>query len=209
MNHYITPSSAPGATLDDEAELAERIRSGDRRAWEALYDQHCAGIWKYVSRLIGNSPELVAEIVQEAFLAAARGAATFDSNRGTFWTWLCGIAHRQVAEHYRKQSRIRRGMELAKTHHAVQLAHAVTCATNPVELFQQQELVEVVRSVLLQLPDEYAALLTAKYMDLQSVEQICVQFGGSSDSVRSKLRRARAEFRTAFERLNEGDPSSP
>ena len=205
MNEHITPSAAPCATQDDPAELADRIRSGDRRAWEALYDQHCADIWRYVARLVGDrSPELISEIVQEIFLAAARGAATFDSDRGTFWSWLAGIAHRQVAEHYRKQNRIQRGIQIAKTHHATQLASAVTSASTPVELLQQRELADIVRSVMRQLPEDYAALLTAKYMDLNSVEQICAQFGGTSDSIRSKLRRARAEFRGIFERLHEG-----
>ena len=204
LNDNMTPSSAVAATLDGDAELAVRIRAGDPCAWEQLYDRHSADIWRYVSRLSGNIPETVAEIVQEVFLAAARGIRTYDPERGTYWRWLSGIAHRQVADHFRKQQRIQKGIQIAANHHAAFLEHAASCATNPVELLEQRELAEVVRSVIRTLPEEYAALLTAKYMDMKSVEEIRIQFGGSSDSIRSKLRRARAEFRNAFERTNEG-----
>ncbi|HND55545.1 MAG TPA: hypothetical protein PLV92_24190, partial [Pirellulaceae bacterium] len=45
-----------------------------------------------------------------------------------------------------------------------------------------------------------AALLTAKYLDDRSLEQLVGLFGGTVEALKSKLARARREFREAFER---------
>ena len=208
LNHDNTTTVTHNAVDDAELALSVRIRAGDRGAWEQIYDRYSHDLWRYVARLLGNSSETVTEVVQEVFLAAAKGARTFDPERGTWWSWLTGIAHRQVAEHYRRQARIQRGTQLAIKHHSTRLNERMTCSSNPVELLEQKEMADIVRSLLCELSEEYAALLAAKYMDLSSVEEIRRRFGGTSDSIRSKLRRARAEFRTAFERLNGGGEKS-
>ena len=60
-------------------------------------------LWRNISRLVGSDSAVVADIVQETFLAAARSAKNFDPHRGSLWVWLWTIAKRQVAQYYRKQ----------------------------------------------------------------------------------------------------------
>jgi DNA-directed RNA polymerase specialized sigma24 family protein len=67
----------------------------------------------------------------------------------------------------------------------------------------QQELADVVRLVLAELPADYAGLLTAKYIDELSLLEIQQQTQSSSDAVRSKLLRARKEFRRVYERITQ------
>ena len=71
---------------------------------------------------------------------------------------------------------------------------------------QQREIAEFVRVVLSRLPAEYAALLTAKYLDEQHAGGIRQQWGSSIEAIKSKLARARREFRTMFEHLPTGKP---
>jgi RNA polymerase sigma-70 factor (ECF subfamily) len=70
---------------------------------------------------------------------------------------------------------------------------------DPCELLLVAEQAELVRAVLLELPDEYALLLSAKYFDDVSVEQLAAESRSSEVAVRSKLARARRAFRIVLE----------
>jgi RNA polymerase sigma-70 factor, ECF subfamily len=70
------------------------------------------------------------------------------------------------------------------------------------DLLQRRELVDLIRFVLAELPPDYAVLLTAKYQDDRSLEELATQQGGTTESVKSKLARARREFKSKFERLS-------
>ena len=60
---------------------------------------------------------------------------------------------------------------------------------------------ELVRATLADLPADYAALLTEKYLDDRELAELSVRTGTSVEAVKSKLARARREFRAKFERL--------
>jgi RNA polymerase sigma-70 factor (ECF subfamily) len=197
--------------LDEPEQLAviRGLREGDRDAWCRLYDAYSLDIWRYVTRLLGGAgqggEQGVADIVQEAFLAAARSARSFDAERGTLWTWLCGIAHHGVAAHWRDVHRAARVRQLAEQRSADferWLSRADGAAESPNAPLDRAESSEVVRVLLADMPADYAALLAAKYLDDQTLSQMAVQFGGTIESVKSKLARARREFREAFERVS-------
>ncbi|TWT55399.1 ECF RNA polymerase sigma factor SigW [Thalassoglobus neptunius] len=198
----------PSLAQSHENDLVARIRSGDRSAWEYLYDQHSVGVWKYVARLLGEPGETVAEVVQEVFLAAIKGIDHYDDQIGSVGQWLTGIAHRQVADHFRRKARHCREKEPAVVRHVAMNAQPNEVAENPVAALQQIEVAERVRMVLGQMSSEYAALLMARYMDRRSVQQLQELFGGSSNSIRSKLRRARAEFQRSYLRVEESGGQS-
>src|SRR5580765_4811425 len=102
--------------MDDQQErqVAQGLRQGKPDAWRALYEAYAERVWRSVARLMGPGSADVADVVQETFLAAARSAKTYDSNRGSLWLWLCGIARRHVALHYRKQEQRARVLEASR-----------------------------------------------------------------------------------------------
>ena len=184
-----------------EQDVASGLRAGRPEAWQALYDAYARRVWHTVARQMGPSAADVGDVVQETFMAAARSARQFDPARGSVWMWLCGIARRQVALHYRKQRRHDRlrqeTSELAAVgRHAVRWLE--DSAPGPGEMVIQNEVAGLVRNVLTELPVDYEMLLTAKYFDGMSVEELAVQEECSATAVRSKLARARRVFRDAF-----------
>lgn len=58
----------------------------------------------------------------------------------------------------------------------------------------------MVRGVLAELSVEYSLLLAGKYIDQLSLEQLAEQLASTTEAVKSKLARARREFRRQFER---------
>jgi RNA polymerase sigma-70 factor (ECF subfamily) len=189
--------------MDDASDqaIARGLRDGKADAWGALYDAYAEPVWRSVARLMPPNSADVADVVQETFLAAARSARTFDPARGTLWVWLWGIARRGVALHYRKQEqreRVRQARAAAAAADGACLAWLDGQA--PPDLAAAAELAVLVRVTLAELPSEYEMLLTAKYLDGNTIEEMARQSGCSLAAVHSKLARARRAFREAFGR---------
>jgi len=179
-----------------EREVARGLRLGEASAWGALYDAYAAQVWRAIARLMGPESADIADVVQETFLAAARSAATYDAARGTLWLWLWGIARRHVALHYRKekrQDRLRAAGDWLANSNALRLLQEEGPA--PPEVLAAAELATLVRATLTELPAEYETLLTAKYLDGITVDDIASQERSTAVAVRSKLARARQAFR--------------
>jgi RNA polymerase sigma-70 factor (ECF subfamily) len=71
------------------------------------------------------------------------------------------------------------------------------------------DLADVVRGVLAELSVDYAALLTAKYLDDRTLVDLAREWGLTVEATKSKLARARREFRAKFEFLiNQPTPSA-
>jgi RNA polymerase sigma-70 factor (ECF subfamily) len=187
--------------------VARGLREGRPDAWRVLYDAFAERVWRGVARLLGPGSADVADVVQETMLAAARSARTYDPTKGSLWLWLWGIARVQVALHFRKQQRHDRlrqsGDWLAASNR--RLAHWLDRGeAPPPDLLEAAELAQVVRATLAELSPDYESLLTAKYLDGESVEQIAGREHSTPTAVRSKLARAREAFRQAFTRLVRG-----
>lgn len=81
--------------------LFDRVRRGDRAAFDAWVHETAPAVWTLLRRL--TSDERAAEdAMQETFLAAWRGAASFGAE-GSARAWLYGIARRQAARTWRRR----------------------------------------------------------------------------------------------------------
>lgn len=198
--------------VQEERDIARGLREGNSDAWRALYDAHARRVWLSVARWMGASAAKsadVADVVQDTFLAAARSARNYDDARGSLWMWLCGIARNSVALHFRKQERHERlrqaGEWLAAGNQRV-VRWLENREADPGEMLAAAELAGVVRTVLTELPLDYETLLTARYLDDVSVEQIAGLEQCSTTAIRSKLARARQAFRAAFVKTSHYSP---
>ena len=189
---------------DDQArDVARGLRDGNPDAWHALYDAFAERVWRGVARLIGPNTADVADVVQETMLAAARSARGFDPAKGSLWNWVWGVARLQVALHFRKRQRNDRLKEASSR--VVRWLDGSD--PPPADLLESAELAESVRFALTELPDDYESLLTAKYLDGDSVGEIADRERSTETAVRSKLARARDAFRTVFLRITGAKPS--
>ncbi|MCA9066671.1 MAG: sigma-70 family RNA polymerase sigma factor, partial [Planctomycetaceae bacterium] len=187
-----------------DAEIICGLRAGKSCAWAALYDRYSGPIWQYVAKLVGSQQAIVSDLVQETMLAAARSAAGFDDSRGTLWQWLTGIAHHQVSGHWRKEKQVTRLRQLVTSNSGDGFSRAQPPSDiSPSAGMEQRETAELVRAALARLPPDYASILIAKYVDEQSLAEIQDQWNATSDSVRSRMVRARQLFREVFERLTQ------
>jgi RNA polymerase sigma-70 factor, ECF subfamily len=183
-------------SVQDDRAVAAGLRAGESAAWHAFYDAHASRLWRCVARRVGPAAD-VADVVQETLLAAARNARQFDPERGSLWSWLWGIGHRQVALYYRKRGRVAASAEDAE---AV-LAWLEGRESGPEQQAAKREWAGLVRTVLASLPAEYDELLTAFYLDGSDVDALARLSDSTATAIRSKLARARAAFRESLVKL--------
>ncbi len=189
-----------------QQQIAARLRQGDADAWAALYDAYCREVWRYVARRLPGGPSNPADtgdVVQEVFLAAARGARQFDASRGTLIAWLMGIARRQVAARYRGREHSEARNPGGCDGRAIERLESYLEGSepSPVEVLAAAETAQLVRDALAGLPLEQELVLTWRYLDNKPVERMAAELGCSAGAVRSRLSRARTALR---ERLRSG-----
>src|SRR5436305_12570736 len=93
----IGPLVVPPGTADDDGALVARIARGDAEALGELYDRYGRTIFGVLYRILG-APEPAEEVVQDAFHAVWRRAATYRADRGSVRTWLLDIARNAAIE---------------------------------------------------------------------------------------------------------------
>jgi RNA polymerase sigma-70 factor (ECF subfamily) len=94
-----------GFLTDDlrDARLIERIKNGDRNAFEALVGPYGKALGSYIAYRVKNGAD-ADDIIQETMLSIWQSVASFDG-RSSFKTWLFGIAKRRLADFYRKNGK--------------------------------------------------------------------------------------------------------
>lgn len=177
-----------------EAEIIEGLRNGEPEAWDALCDQFDQRLWTYVARLIGADQAAVADVFQETMLAVAGSGRTLRRD-SKLWPWLIAIAHNQTALFWRRRYR-----DAGNSEGLDGVPESVTA--DPAVALSQIETVQAVRCMLAEMDADHVCLLTAKYIDGLSVAEIVALMGGTTESVRSRLARARRNFRERYQRVS-------
>src|SRR5215510_8957409 len=92
--------------MPDEEELVRRVAKGDRVAFEQLYRRTAPWLAVRLRRRCADD-QLVAEVMQETYLAVWRAAAAFAgaSVGGTAVGWLWTIAARRLVDAFRRRAR--------------------------------------------------------------------------------------------------------
>jgi RNA polymerase sigma-70 factor, ECF subfamily len=170
-----------------ERGLQAAVLAGDEFAWKAWYDESADALYAYIAWRCGGLRDTADEAAQDVWLTAVRRLPTFDPVAGSFLGWLRGIAARVLANRFRRDRR-REGLALHRPDHAPADAAVI-----------ERERAERVANVLAAMPENYEAVLRAKYLDALPVAEIAAGLGLSEKAVESLLSRARAAFRTAYQ----------
>lgn len=83
-----------------EALLVARMRTGDRRAFEQLYREQHARLWRFLHKLL-RRPHLIDEVLNDTMMVVWSKIDDFAGN-SRLSTWMFGIAYRQAMNALRR-----------------------------------------------------------------------------------------------------------
>lgn len=191
-----SPSIANGPTGDDLFVAA--VQAGDIHSFDPLVERHLDAVHAFVALKL-PVPHLVDEITHEAFVFAFRRIAEFTLGT-SFRAWLRAIAANKIRAEIERHLREERN-RLAYAERR-ELEEAITAEASP-----NSREVEVLNECLEAVPHHLRTLLTLRYHDGGSSEEIAGRLQRSVAWVRTTLCRVRQQLRDCIERKLKSQPS--
>ena len=176
----------------DDAELCERVRRGDKGAFEQLMRRHNRTLFRTARAILRDDAE-AEEAVQDAYLQAYRALADF-RGEAKLSTWLTRIAANEALARRRKH--VRRDA-LAPVVGLDGAAQACT-RDGPRDLAERGELRRLIEASIDRLPEALRSVFVLRAVENLSVEETAAALGIRPPTVRSRFFRARSRLRTAL-----------
>src|SRR5579863_9192623 len=200
----------PGSQFDL---LFERAAAGDGAALSELFNGQRSVLLAFVASHLDErlSARLdAADIVQEVFAEASRKAAGFFKNRPVVFTaWLEQIALDRIRHVHRdhiwseKRSVLRetgRVQGTAEDYPGAPVVQLQARAKTPSSFVAGKELQEKLAGLLDELPEDERTILTLRFREQLSVEQVACQLGITRENVRTRQLRALRRLRSVLKR---------
>ncbi|SNS48671.1 RNA polymerase sigma-70 factor, ECF subfamily [Geodermatophilus pulveris] len=189
--------SSPARRVGDGpagADLVLRIRAGDRRAVDDLYDRYSRPAFSLARRVLGDDV-LAEDVVQDVFLSVWRDPGAFDAARGSFSSWLMAMVHHKAVDAVRREESQRRRQGRAED----ELTLAEPTATRDVEDEAWSRVVsEQVRGALGSLPAAQREALTLAYYGGYTQREVAALTSTPLGTVKTRMlagmRRLREEL---------------
>ncbi|MDW5323062.1 RNA polymerase sigma factor [Plantactinospora sp. KLBMP9567] len=172
-----------------DEELLHLVGTGDRRAFEVFYARHAPWLALRLRRRC-RDPELVADLLQETFLAVWRAAGTYrGSGEVVGWVWTIA-AHRLVDASRRALARPRTAAPADET-----LLAWSPSAEEEAMLGTYDARLE---HALHRLSPELRAVVQATVLDGFTVREAALLLGLPEGTIKTRAMRARRELRAAL-----------
>jgi RNA polymerase sigma factor (sigma-70 family) len=185
---------SPSQETDED--LMARFARGDADAFEKLYRRHELRVFRYLHRNLRNEAG-ANDLMQEVWFAVVRNAVSYQPT-AKFTTWLFTIAHNRMVDMIRATSRLQ-SLDAGDTAGVDGSSLLDSLAADPkleppAEVQSQHEAAALLDAVAQLPPEQRSAFLLQAEGEL-SVEEIAAATGSSFETVKSRLRYARAKLR--------------
>ena len=94
----------PDARHAADARLLGRVATGDRAAFSELYDRFSRPLYATAFRILNDANE-AQDIVHDAFVAVWEKAETFETSRGTAFSWALTLTRNRAIDRLRSRRR--------------------------------------------------------------------------------------------------------
>ncbi len=170
--------------------LVERVRSGERAAFDVLVRKYQHRILHAIMRYVGD-PHDAEDVAQETFLRAYRALDGF-RGESSFYTWIFRIAVNAAKNWLVAQGRRPPGDDLSVEDAVhVESAHRLRDQATPERELMRQEVERLVYDTVSRLPEELRRALTLREVEGLSYEEIARTMNCPIGTVRSRIFRAR------------------
>ena len=173
-----------------DKQLVERVRRGDKRAFDLLILKYQHKIISIVGRYLGDRND-VQDVSQETFIKAYRAIPNF-RGESAFYTWLYRIAINTAKNHLVSKSRRPPNIDIDIDDGEFQDNSAVLRDNKSTEAsLATKQMEEVIFRAIENLPPELRVAVTLREFEGLSYEEIARMMDCPVGTVRSRIFRAR------------------
>jgi len=174
---------------NQDTELVRLAQAGDERAFEALVVKYQRRIARHVARYVRGAGD-VEDVVQEAFIRAYRGLASFRGD-SAFYSWLYRIATNAALSFLKRQPDTVLLGDDAPEERADAFEPGVSDAEDPERILMASQIADAVQRALARLQPELAEALTLYEVEGKPYAEIAGMLGIPIGTVRTRIFRAR------------------
>lgn len=169
---------------DQDAALLRLVAGQDRDAFEQLYRRNAPWLFLRLARRCSDE-QVVADVVQETFLAVWRAAASY-RGAGSASGWIWSIASRRLIDAFRRR---------ARQHTEVLAPLAVDVSVSSEDVVLDGLIDERLIAAVATLSPQMRAVLQATVIDGLSVRETSTLLGVPENTVKTWSHRARLRLR--------------
>lgn len=177
--------------LEADQELVNRVKKGDKAAFDLLVIKYQSRIMNLVMRFVRNQADAM-DVTQEAFIKAYRAMPNFRGD-SAFYTWMYRIAV-NTAKNFLAVQANKRLPEVDQDPSEMEQIDEGTALKeleNPENLLLTSEIKDTVIKAIENLPDDLRVAITLRELEGLSYEDIAVAMDCPIGTVRSRIFRAR------------------
>ena len=171
--------------MQDEQGLVRQAQQGNKDAFAELYEAYFDKIYRYVVLKISNKAE-AEDMTQQVFLKAYQSIRSFKWKGVPFSAWLFRIAHNQVVDFVRKQSK-RPTVRLEES--------MVSSDDNPLRTVESRFDIERLRLATRQLTAAQQEVISLRFAGGLAIAEVARTMGKSEGAVKALQHSAVAALR--------------
>ena len=193
-----------------ERELVERMRAGERQAFDRFFAAYASKLAGFAARRSDLDAAALEDLVQQTMINAMKSLDTF-RGESTLFTWLCQICRNLLADARRKAARqpALDSLHVVAAERSTALPAQLIDYRDPLDICGADSQRSEIRSVVNKLPPRYVRVLELKYGDELSLDEMARSLGLSESAAQSLLARARRAFAESWRAHDSGHPGEP
>ena len=200
----LVPSTLPGYDPphmdDNDTQLLERARGGDRPALEALLARHQRSVYRFGLKMCRDEED-AKDILQETLLAVARNVKDF-RGASSVSTWLYTIARSFCIKKRRRSKFAPEQEESLEAREPGEAARQIADPARPPDDILAGRQIEIaLEQAIASLDPMYREVLVLRDVEGLTAPEVGEVMGLSVEAVKSRLHRARTSFAERIEPL--------
>lgn len=180
-----------------DAGLMQRIAQGDRDAFAQLYDRFSGPLYGTALRIV-REPAEAQDVVHDAFISLWEKAATFETSRGSAFSWAITLVRNRAID--RVRMRRRRAELLADSAPDDLGLAAMSDAVSGADAAVTGDEARAVRAAVATLPAEQQKALELAFFGGLTQEEIARKLSEPLGTVKARIRRGLIKLRDALAR---------
>jgi RNA polymerase sigma-70 factor (ECF subfamily) len=174
----------------DDQRLVDRVKEGDKKAFDVLVLKYQHKIVKLVMRYV-RDPTDALDVSQEAFIKAYRALPNFRGD-SAFYTWLYRIAINTAKNHIVSMNRKPLDYDLdSQNSEGYDVPPKLRDDDSPDKILQREELRQALEGAIDALPEELRVAIVLREIEGMTYEEIAEAMECPVGTVRSRIFRAR------------------
>ena len=180
--------------MSSEESLVRQAVDGSQLAFTQLYDGHFNKVYRYIYFRVNSQAE-AEDLTQEVFLKALQAIGSYKWRDVPFASWLLRIAHNQVIDYLRKQSKQKKA--------TLEEAAAVS-VEDPVAVTEQKLEMQELTSALKKLPAAQQEVISLRFIAGLPIAEVAKALGKSEGTVKALQFNGTISLRKILSRKENG-----